>query len=77
MSWIVVMDKPGKSAAKTFYRRLEKLKGCIRIQQSVYLVNGPETIRALVDLAEEHGFEVRVFRAEEIWDRQRRGSLRP
>ena len=66
MSYLVVMDRPGKSANKTFYRRLHKLRGVMRIQQSVYLVNDREDLRDLIRLGEEHGFDVRVFHGEEI-----------
>ena len=66
MSYLVVMDRPGRSASKTFYRRLSQLRGVMRIQQSTYLVNDREDLRALIRLGEEHGFDVRVFRGEEI-----------
>ena len=66
MSYLVVMDRPGRSASKTFYRRLRKLRGVMRIQQSVYLVNDREDLRILIRLGEENGFDVRVFHGEEI-----------
>ena len=66
MSYIVVMDRPGKSASKSFYRHVRKLRGVMRIQQSVYLVNDREDLRDLIRLGEENGFDVRVFHGEEV-----------
>jgi len=69
MKFIVIMDRPGKVAARQFYRELERaIKGGVkieRIQQSVYLADDLNSASFLASLGKKHGFRVRAFEVTE------------
>ena len=69
MTFIVLMDRPGKTASRQFYRLLNRAikagREIERIQQSCYLSQHESDRDFLVKLGEKHGFNVRAFKVVE------------
>ena len=65
MTFIVLMDRPGRKAARQFYRHLNRAvkegRKIKRIQQSAYLVEDLMSTGFLIELGKKHGFRVRAF----------------
>ena len=65
MTFIVLMDRPGKKAARQFYRELNRAikegQKIERIQQSCYKVEDPMSTGFLMELGKKYGFTVRAF----------------